>query len=297
MFVSLMPDLIAIEAEPAESIGIAQRAGFGGLDIRLNRFTDSVIGFGVDRFRDAMAEAGLRPGYSSLTAQKIGVGADEWNREIADLPRRAGVARELGYQRATSVVLPFSDDLDEAANTAMHVERIRQAADILADYGIAFGVEYVSPKSRRAGKKYEFVHDLRGAMALLGEVDRPNAGLMLDCFHWACAGESESQIAELDSGIIVAVHLNDFVADRPVEEQTVMERLLPGESGLIDIEGFLRGLARCGYTGPLTAEPTHPRWKDTPADEAAKQTADSISHCLARLRGGAATTSERERHP
>ena len=104
-------------------------------------------------------------------------------------------------------------------------------------------------------------------------------------------------LAELDPGIIVAVHLNDFVADRPVEEQTVMERLLPGESGLIDIEGFLRGLARCGYTGPLTAEPTHPRWKDTPADEAAKQTADSISHCLARLRGGAATTSERERHP
>ncbi|MCA9272762.1 MAG: sugar phosphate isomerase/epimerase [Phycisphaerales bacterium] len=292
-----MPDLIAIEAEPAESIGIAQRAGFDGLDIRFNRFTDAVIGFGVDRFRDEMSAAGLRPGYCSLTAQKIGVDAYEWAREIADLPRRAGVARELGYERATSVVLPFSDELDFAANMAMHVERIRQAADILADFGIAFGVEYVSPKSRREGKKHEFVHDLRGALELLDEVDRPNAGLMLDCFHWACAGESESQIAELDPSIIVAVHLNDFVQGRSINEQTVMERLLPGESGLIDIEAFLRGLVRCGYAGPLTAEPTHPRWKDVPADRAAKQTADSILSCLARFRGGATATSERESHP
>lgn len=289
-----MPDLIAIEAEPAESIGIAQKAGFEGLDIRFNRFTDAVISFGVDRFRDEMSEAGLRPGYCSLTAQKIGVDADEWEREIADLPRRAGVARDLGYERATSVVLPFSDELDFTQNTAMHVERIREAADILADFGIAFGVEYVSPKSRREGKKHEFVHDLTGALELIDKVDRPNAGLMLDCFHWACAGESESQIAVLDPSIVVAVHLNDLVPGRSIDEQTVMERLLPGESGLLAVEAFLRGLASCGYTGPLTAEPTHPRWKDISADDSAKQTADSILSCLARVRGGATATSERE---
>lgn len=278
-----MPDLIAIEAEPAESVGLARDAGFQGLDIRFNRFTDAVLSYGIDRLRDEMAEADLRPGYSSLTAQKIGIDSDEWNREIADLPRRAAVARDLGYKRATSVVLPFSDELDFSANMKMHVSRISQAADVLADFGISFGVEYVSPKSRREGKAHQFVHNLKGALELLGEVSRPNAGLMLDCFHWACASETEEQIAGLDPAMIVAVHLNDFVPGRAVDDQTVMERLLPGESGMIDIDGFLSGLARCGYTGPLTAEPTHPRWKEMSAQAAAKQTADSIHACLERV--------------
>jgi len=296
MYASLMPDLIAIQAEPPEAIGIARDAGFAGLDIRFNKHLKAVQDFGVASFGKAMKDAGLRPGYSSLTAQKIGVSDEEWKAEMAELPERAAVARELGYERATSVVLPFSESLDWEANTAFHVGRIREACDVLADFGIAFGVEYVSPATRRKGQKHEFVHTLEQALELLKHVDRPNAGLMLDCFHWACAGETEAQLAALDPKLIVAVHMNDLVPDRAMEEQTVMERLLPGESGLVDMGGFLRGLRDCGYTGPLSAEPTNPIWKETPAEEAAKRTADSINTCLRNILGpDAAAASENNR--
>ena len=280
MYASLMPDLIRVDSEPMESVAIASTAGFHGIDIRLNRFAEDVDEMGVEHLNAAMADAGLRPGYSSITPQKIAVSEDEWREGMAGVPRRARLAEQLGYTRATSVVLPFSDDLDFDTYDAMHITRIREACDALAPFGIAFGVEYVSPLSRRKNKPTIYLHTLAQTLELLDRVDRPNAGLMLDSFHWHCAEETEDDLAALDPARIVAVHLNDLVPDRPVDEQIVTERLLPGESGIIDMDAFLRGLARCGYDGPLTCEPTHDRWRGMDPAVAAKQTFDSIRLCL-----------------
>jgi sugar phosphate isomerase/epimerase len=151
LYSSLMPDLIGIDAGPAESVRLAARAGFGGLDLRLNRFTPEVERLGPEALSDAIGAAGLRPGYCSLTPQKVDVPEEEWAEGMRQLPRRALVARVLGYTRATSVVVPFSDTLDRRANTRMHVKRTREAADVLADFGIRFGLEYVSPRTRWVG--------------------------------------------------------------------------------------------------------------------------------------------------
>ena len=282
MFSSLMPDLIAIDVGPAEAVKVTARAGFAGLDLRLNRFTGDIETLGVEAFADAIKAAGLRVGYCSLTAQKIGVSDEEWDAGIAELPRRARVARTLGYTRATSVVVPFSDELDPEANAELHASRTREAADILADFGIAFGLEYVSPQTRWRDGRYPFVRTLDGLLGLLDRVDRPNTGVMLDCFHWACANESADDLRRLRPEQIVAVHVNDLVADRPLTEQTVMERELPGETGGVDIDTFLRTLVEIGYTGPVTAEPTNPRWRLTPMQEAAGDTAHAINTCLRR---------------
>ncbi|MEM7755758.1 MAG: sugar phosphate isomerase/epimerase [Planctomycetota bacterium] len=282
MFASLMPDLIAIDAGPAEAVKVAARAGFAGLDLRLNRFTPDIERLGIERFTDAVEAAGLRVGYCSLTAQKIGVDEEEWRAGIAALPGRARVAQALGYTRATSVVVPFSDDLDAEANAELHATRTREAADILADFDISFGLEYVSPQTRWRDGKHPFVRTLDGLLSLLERVDRPNTGVMLDCFHWACAEETADDLRKLRPEQIIAVHVNDLVADRPLSEQTVMERELPGVTGGVDIETFLRTLAEIGYTGPVTAEPTNPRWKLTARQTAAAETADSINACLRR---------------
>lgn len=282
MYASLMPDLIAIDAGPAESVKIAARAGFGGLDLRLNKYTPDVERLGVESFADAIHAAGLRVGYCSLTAQKIGVSEAEWRESIAALPRRARVAQGLGYTRATSVVVPFSDELDAEANADLHAARTREAADILADYGIAFGLEYVSPETRWRDGRYPFVRTLDGLLKLLDRVDRPNTGVMLDCFHWACAQESADDLRRLRPDQIVAVHVNDLIAGRPLSEQTVMERELPGVGGGVDIDTFLRTLVEIGYTGPVTAEPTNPRWKLVGRQDAALETATAINACLRR---------------
>ena len=280
MFASLMPDLIGIEAGPMRSIELAQAAGFTGIDMRLNRFTDEVVESGVETVRRSMRDAGLRPGYCSITPQKIGVADAEWRASMTDLPRRAEVARSLGYARATSVVLPFSDELDWDSNERLHIDRIGEAAGVLGEFGIRFGVEYVSPLSRRKGKPHEFVHTLGQTLAMLDKIGGLAVGVMLDSFHWECAGETAEDLSRLDPARVIAVHLNDFVPDRPVDEQTVTERLLPGESGLIRLDEFVRGLRACGYTGPMTSEPTHARWAGMDALEAAKLTGRAVRACI-----------------
>lgn len=281
MFASLMPDLIAIDAGPAQAIKLAARAGFAGIDMRLNKHAEEVERLREDSLADAIAAAGLRPGYCSLTPQKINVPDREWTTAMRDVPRRARIGSVLGYTRATSVVVPFAEDMSEAEYRAMHVRRVRQAADVVGEHGFSFGLEYVSPKTRWAGKPNPFVRTLASMLDLLDEVNRPNVGVMLDCFHWHCAGETADDIRKLRPEQVVAVHVNDLIAGRPVDEQTVMERELPRPDGVIDIAAFLGALADIGYDGPITAEPTNPRWREADAEIAAKQTADAIRACLA----------------
>ena len=63
---------------------------------------------------------------------------------------------------------------------------------------------------------------------------------------------------------------------RPIDEQTVSERLLPGESGVIDLAGFFGALRAIGYDGPVTCEPTHPMWSSIAAEDAAQRAAASL---------------------
>lgn len=275
-----MPDLIGIAAGPAESVAIASRAGFVGLDLRFNRFADEIEALDAECLADAMAAAGLRPGYCSITPQKVNVSEEQWTLEMADVPRRARLAADVGYRRATSVVVPFHETLGFDANLELHVNRAREAADLLADHGISFGLEYVSPRTRWHGQGYEFVRDLDGMLGLLDAIDRPNIGVMLDSFHWCCAAETADDLRRLRPEQVVAVHVCDLLAGVPVDEQDVRFRASPGETGLVDIAVFLRTLREIGYDGPISAEPTNPRWKQTPADEAARLTATAIRDCF-----------------
>ena len=135
-----------------------------------------------------------------------------------------------------------------------HVRRINAVTAILDDFGIALALEYVSPLSRRASYTHHFIHDMQGMLALCVALDSPHAGLLLDSFHWHCAGETVGDIEALPAERIVVVHLND-APNLPREEQTVGERTLPGATGVIDLAGFLGALRTIGYDGPVTCEP------------------------------------------
>ena len=57
-----------------------------------------------------------------------------------------------------------------------------------------------------------------------------------------------------------------------IEEQIDNVRCLPGETGVIDLAGFLRALREIGYDGPVTPEPFSRKLKEMTAVEAVKLT-------------------------
>ena len=280
MFASLMPDLIGIDLGPAESLKLSARSGFVGLDLRVARHIEDLERMNAESFATAMEAAGVRPGYCSVTPMKMDLDEDTWRREMRIAPRAAAAAAEMGYRRATSVVVPGSDEFAFEENTRRHVDRVREIARVLSAHGIWFGLEYVSPATRRAPFRHDFVHSLEGMMDLIDRTGCERVGVMLDCFHWACAHESRDDLRSLRAEQIVAVHVNDLMPGVPIDEQVVGLRALPAEHGLVDIGDFIGGLADIGYDGPITAEPSNPKWRAVPAEESARATREAIDRCF-----------------
>jgi sugar phosphate isomerase/epimerase len=282
MFSSLMADMIGINCDPFGSIDFAGRFGFDGVDLRLDRFASAFEDRdNIARFRDRLGQLNLRPGYCTFLPGKISCDENEWNDGMKRAAGLAKLARALGYARCASVILPGHDALDFESNWTMHVSRIRQAMDVLNEYGISLALEYVAPKTRRAPFKFPFVHNLRGLVELLDISDRCGVGVLLDSFHWYCARETREDIERLPAHRVVVVHVNDAIPDRPIDEQVVGERLLPGESGAIDLGQFFATLRNIGYDGPVTCEPTHPMWATTDNASAAQRTADALRRFIA----------------
>jgi sugar phosphate isomerase/epimerase len=235
----------------------------------------------ISRFRDDLQRHNLLPGYCSLTSGRVSVPQAEWDASLQRLPALAKLAHSLGYTRAATVVLPGHDTLTFPEIESLHITRIRQAMSVLNDFSIRLGLEYVSPKTRRDGFQHPYIHSLPQALDLISKIDRPNVGLMLDTFHWHCAGESKQDLLSLTNAQIVVVHANDAIAHRPTDQQVVNERELPGDSGVIDLPTFFSALREIHYDGPVTCEPTHAKWSQMDPGTLLSRTSQSLRRYLA----------------
>ena len=159
--------------------------------------------------------------------------------------------------------------------TADHLK----AGQVLGDHGFSLGVEYVSQVTRRAGQPQIFLHDLAGTLSLLDAAGTPHAGLLLDSFHWHCAGESLMALRALPASRIVAVHLAD-APDRPLAQQVAFERALPG-AGVADLRGFCAAVRATGYDGPATCEPFCKVFNEMPADAVAVRVRMALAAVMA----------------
>jgi sugar phosphate isomerase/epimerase len=118
------------------------------------------------------------------------------------------------------------------------------------------------------------------ALELIAAIDRPNVGLLLDCFHWYTSRGTLGQLEGLSAAQVVYVHVNDAPAGVDVDEQLDDVRLLPGASGMIELVGFLRALDRIGYDGPVAVEPFDAALARVPPAERVRLAAESLHSAL-----------------
>ena len=268
MYKSLIPDLLKINCTPLETIAYAKKHGFEGVEYRFRHGGSQVTSENVSQVKQAMADAGVRAGNCSLLTGKSNDSDEDWEANMTTLDERCAIAAELGFTRSMWVLMPFHETLDYQQCWDMHVSRLTQAGTVMAKHGIRLGLEYISPLTRRKDFQMQFIHDLKGTLKLLADVNLPNVGLMLDSMHWYCARETASDLTALTNDQVVAVHVNDAIADREIDEQSAFERDLPGETGMIDLDGFHDALRQIGYDGPVTCEPLHPtKWDNRDPDE------------------------------
>ncbi|MFH1084271.1 MAG: sugar phosphate isomerase/epimerase family protein [Chloroflexota bacterium] len=254
MFKNLSPGAIGIRGYSlAQSIELAQQSGFGGIDFNIREAATLADEHGLPWVKRLFAEAGVRPGQWGLPV--AWTKDDQWQADLAELPKLAALGRELGCTRTATWVTPSYDNMNFDAAWRWHVARFRPIAQVLDDYGCCLGLEFIGPKTSRDRRAYPFVYTLGGMMAMASEIGTGNVGLLLDAWHLYTSGGANDDLDSIAAKDVVTVHVNDAPAGVAVNDQIDNIRRLPMETGVIDLPGFMRKLALMGYDGPITPEP------------------------------------------
>ena len=250
----------------AEAIAAARLAGFTGVEFNVREVADLIDLHGAEYVRGLFSSAGVRPAAWSHGLDWRGDEA-AWRAGLAALPRLAAAAAAIGCPRTFQVLHSWSDTLPYAEFWDFCVARLQPIASILGEHGCSLGLEFLGPTTLRAGKAHPFLYTVGDALTF-GEAVGPNVGLLLDCYHWYTGHGTLDDLRGIAVERIVHVHVNDAPAGIPIDEQMDLVRDLPGETGVIDIAGFLGILRDINYDGPVTAEPFKRELQDLPSDAA-----------------------------
>jgi sugar phosphate isomerase/epimerase len=281
MFSCFNPSHVGITVPFREGLTLAERHGFGGYEVPLATLHEEVSACGAPAVRSLFIQHGLRIGAWNLPFVPYGVAETEWRGWLGRLPSMLASARDLGARRACMWILPGSNELAFDANFKFHVDRFRPVAELLAAYGVRLGLEFIGPETARRGFKHPFVHSV-GTIMELARAIGPNCGLLLDSWHWHCAGGMREDLYGLMREFIVHVHINDAPPGVSPAELVDNRRRLPGATGVIDLDGFMQALADAGYDGPVTAEPFDTELSALSPEEAAAGTARATRAAVAR---------------
>lgn len=268
MFANLNPGVIGIRTDLAGSIKLAERHGWTGCDLPVVEATDMATAQSFDEVAALFAQSSVRPGGWGLPVSW----REPYEQEaLTTLGKQAALAAKLGCTRAFTWVMPATDDRPFRENFAYHVAQLRPIAQVLAEHGCRLGLEFIGPRTMRESHRYGFISSPEAMLCLAAEVG-PNAGLLLDSWHWYTALGTVSDIRSLRGEDVIYVHVNDAPAGIRVEDQIDQVRELPSTTGVIDIVAFLQVLGEIGYDGPITPEPFDQRLKTLPPDEACQIT-------------------------
>jgi len=186
------------------------------------------------------------------------------------------VAEAFGGRHVSAGEFRGDVALDSEQRLAAAAAALRVNADRLARRGLLVAVEAFA---------WSAIADIGIATDLIRRSGAPNAGLMIDVWHFYNTGAKLEQLGDLPGAGIAAVQLND--GPRVYDDflaHARAERKLPGQ-GDLDVVGLIRAVTRHGFVGPYCVEVNTPEFRALPVEEAARQAADTATDVLAAARG------------
>lgn len=235
-----MPDL-------PRQIRAAARAGFDsvGLDIfSLDRLAAS--GGRIEELAELIAGLGLRcPEIASLM---IGEDPAETEAQLASFEPAVRALRP-------DWILVNSDRKPCPAAAG----EFRRAADRLGRYGARLAVEFLAITR---------VHSIADALELIEQAGVPDAGVLVDSWHFFLGPDDWDSLAKLPFERLAYVQFDDHPAIQSddLREETIHRRVFPGE-GLFDLERFSRTLRARGFDGLVSVEVLSQAWRGGNVEE------------------------------
>ena len=246
-----LPSLLdAAEAAGAELVGLDASfvKAFLRRGARIQDLAEELSGRGLRCYELLYLECSLRDAAGTL----------------ATAERLAGWAAALECEYVlTSTPTPVSD---------RSAELFGRCCDLMAEAGAGLGYEFFPwAPIDRFGRAWE----------LIRRSGRPNAGVVLDCWHYFHGPPGES--GALETLPLEGLAYVQFTDSKPVEpearrREAETARLFPGD-GCLDLRGFAEPLLRRGFDGVVSIEVLSPETRAVGAREFARRCLEGARAC------------------
>jgi sugar phosphate isomerase/epimerase len=254
-----------------ESVELAAHFGFDGVAVD----TGYAMASSPETVVQMLEEHNLQLGAWGLPIRLMGP-EEDYRPQFEKLPAVAECCNRMGALRCSTWVPCASDELTYEEGYKLLLGRVREIAEVLDKQRVRLGLEFVGPKTSRAGKKYEFIHTMDQMLELCDDVPTGNVGLLLDAFHVFTGGNQMDDVLKLTDEQIVNVHVNDGIGGVSAEEQIDGIRELPNQGGAFDCKRFLSNLKKIGCTSPVMVEPFCKRLGEMSQEDAIRATKDAL---------------------
>ncbi|MCP4261841.1 MAG: sugar phosphate isomerase/epimerase [Planctomycetes bacterium] len=266
---------IGVRANQQRALKYAVKYGFDSITPSLGEFANKSTSE-IREWIETMKDKGIRYGSSGLPVE-FRRDEDRFKTDLAQLPKQAGIFRQLGVKRIATWVMPGHRELTYLQNFRQHKRRFREIANVLKDNDIRLGLEFVGPRTSRARSRFPFISTQIGMMELVDAIGTGNVGLLLDSWHWYTAHGTVEELLQLSNNNVVHVHVNDAPSGIQVDQQKDNRRALPVTTGVIDMKGFINALVKIGYDGPVECEPFDQELRKMEDDAAVQKTIASLN--------------------
>lgn len=186
-------------------------------------------------------------------------------------------AAACGYRGALTWIMPGCDTMSVQQYQDMLVERLERLCRMLDEYGIPLGIEMVAPRTLQQRYRYPAPCRTEDLLTLIKRVGNSSLGIILDSFHFYCAGHTPEEYAQIvRPEQVIMAHISDGVAGRSAEEQQDLDRRLPGENGTAACKEMLLYLQSIGYQGAVIPEPLDQRLAQLSFDAVLERAARAV---------------------
>jgi sugar phosphate isomerase/epimerase len=260
MFRNLSPAALHISGRQSELIELSLSYGFKGIDVDLVEVQQAVKTYGLPHARRLIDSAHLKFGTFRLP----------WIWDEDDDVYKAGrlavdellsLGADLGLSRAVVSIAPANDLRPYHENFEFHRRRLAEMGEVLAEKKMKLGVEIQTNPELRKDRAFQFIHSFDALATMMGMIRTPNVGVVADLFQLYQGGANFDEVRKLGADRIISMIVSDAPADKSAAECDDADRLLPGETGVIDLPSVLVSLAEIGYDGPITPSVAPQRMK------------------------------------
>jgi sugar phosphate isomerase/epimerase len=265
MKLALHPVILSGSPDLDQQLAIARDAGYAGLDIDIMGLKARAEEQGLEAVRGLFASYGVAPAGCGLPLNWQAPDA-EFETALEGLGPIAQFMVDIDCPRTFTYIMPTTEG-DPNEYWLYLIDRFHAVGEVLADYGVRLGLEWLGPAHIRASGK-PVIHTMAQTLQLIKEIDLFNLGLLFDVWHWFTSEGTIEEILDLYADQIVHVHWND-APDKPLADQVDSLREVPGR-GIIPLVDVYRALVEIGYEDYLSVEIFNAGLPDLPAMDAAK---------------------------